>query len=443
VLKAELGVDRAYIVPDHDEPGHRHAHQVAASLRGVGIEVHVVHLPGLHDGALAAKHGRDISNYLETHAIAELRRHAEATPIWTPAAAPTAAVADPDQCQWFDLATRESWPCEPLRPLVAGIVAAGNVVNVAGQSQVGKTLVGMSLTRSLIQGGSLFQKFPVTPVERLLYLVLEDPARRIQERLLDLDHEFPPTTEPGRCMFCVVPTFTLTEEWGWTWLEYVLTNPRRQVLVLDTYQRATPGLESFDDKAQSKILHRLANLTRRLGVTLFILDHIRKQPGSGRRRGELSIDDVKGSGGKAQNADCVILMERTPDKTAIRFQAFSKDFDQPVRVLVRVAPRGSSGPKFTYLADLDDLGSGAQARGAATRQRILDALTPEVWTSLTDVMTAVGLARSTVLAHVKRLVAAGELEDNGAPTRFRRYRRGSHSSDGTRASETDSSENED
>ena len=75
----------AYVLRDHDVPGHRHGIQVATSLHAAGVEVRMPSLSGLHDGPPATKHGRDVSNWLDAgHSADELRALAEATPIWTP-----------------------------------------------------------------------------------------------------------------------------------------------------------------------------------------------------------------------------------------------------------------------------------------------------------------------------------------------------------------------
>ena len=83
------------------------------------------------------------------------------------------------------------------------------------------------------------------------------------------------------------------------------------MVFLDTYQKATPGLNSFDDAAQSHLLHRLLDLTRRRGLTLLVNDHLRKQPAQGKRRQQISKEEIKGTGGKVANTDCVILLART------------------------------------------------------------------------------------------------------------------------------------
>lgn len=184
-------------------------------------------------------------------------------------------------------------------------------------------------------------------------------------------------------------------------------------MVLDTYQRATPGVESFDDKTQGPILHRLAELTRRFDVTMIVIDHIRKQANTGRRRGEIAIDDIKGSGGKAQNADAVILLARTPDRKHLKLQCLGKDFDEPIRILLRVAPKGSAEAKFTYIGELAELGTTNREKGEATRKRILEALPPGTRHTIPALARALELSESTVKRHINQLIKAGLVDEGG------------------------------
>jgi hypothetical protein len=416
-LKTEAGVERAYILPDHDVPGHRHAQQVAASLHRVGIEVRIVLLPELHEGPPEPAHGRDISDWFAGHTADELRRYASEAPVWTPPAPPT-----PAHWQRLDLADLADWPCDPLEPIVEGWFARRTLVYVAAETQTGKTLLFLYVLWRSVHGGRLFDRYAVTPVERVAYLVLEDPARRIRDRFVDMAKEFPTPVARERCVLHIAPGFTLTDEKFWAWLEHIIATERRQLVILDTYQRATPGVESFDDKAQGPILHRLAELPRRFDVTIIVIDHVRKRANTGRRRSDIGIDDIKGSGGKAQNADAVILLARTPDRKQLTVQVFGKDFDEPIRILLRVAPKGSADPKFTYIGDLAELGTSNREKGEATRKRILDALLPRVWTGVPELVRRLELARSTIQEHLKHLVTIRAVEVDG-DRKFYRYRR--------------------
>jgi len=336
---------------------------------------------------------------------------------------PEPAFSVPPHWKRLDVAAVHDWECAPLKPIVADIIAQGNFVFVAAQSQTGKTLWGLNLARNILQGKALFGKYTITPVQKVAYLLLEDPDRRAQDRIIDNEPEFPQPLDAERFIIHIAPSFTLLDDRMFEWLENVIVSEKREVVFLDTYQKGTPGLNSFDDEKQGVILHKLANLTRRLNVTLIVLDHFRKgnSNGKGKRGGsEVTIDDLKGTGGKAQNADCVILMERSADRKQIKFQAFSKDFDTPVRILLNVAPKGSVGPKFSYTADLDQLGQDSRQRGTATRLRILESMKPGDWMGASEVAAAVKMADSGVRAHLKALIDAGKLDSSGIG-KWKRY----------------------
>jgi hypothetical protein len=318
----------------------------------------------------------------------------------------------PQHWKRLDLANLHDWKCKPLVPVVEGMIAEGTVNYVAAETQTGKTLLFQNMARQLIQSSEIFGKFKITPVDRLLYLVLEDPERRVRDRLVDSEHEFPTPVESEKCIFYVAPGFRLDDERMFAWLESIIEKEGRKVVFLDTYQKSTPGISSFDDEKQSVILHKLADLTRRLSVTLIIIDHVRKRPGTGKRT-ELSIDDIKGTGGKAQNADCVILMERTPDRKQIKFQAFSKDFDQPVRILLNVAPKGSTEPKFSYAGDLEALGRSRHEQAEARKQAVLEAMQPGEWRKASEIAAAAKVPERSIHRTLKNLQDANLIDKMG------------------------------
>ncbi len=68
------------ILPDNDDPGRKHAQQVARSLHGVARSVKVIELPGLPEKG-------DVSDWSAAgHTAAELELIAEAVPVWEPPA---------------------------------------------------------------------------------------------------------------------------------------------------------------------------------------------------------------------------------------------------------------------------------------------------------------------------------------------------------------------
>ena len=181
-LRTVAGVERAYLLRDHDVPGHRHADQVAASLHRVGIEVRIVLLPGLHDGAPAPNHGRDISHWLETHDIAELKTRAAETPPWIPTPEPQttshSAGLDPALLDDVTIVVQEGLQIarDGVPYAVDGIVPALGMVGVqVAFSKVGKTTSGQQLGGAVACGTPFLGR--ATRPTRVLILAAEDPAR--------------------------------------------------------------------------------------------------------------------------------------------------------------------------------------------------------------------------------------------------------------------------
>jgi hypothetical protein len=372
-------------------------------------------------GAVSCSNGCATDTILQKFGLPCLSHKEEAPPWDVYDAEDQSQFTPPEHWKLLDATHVKEWWTEPLIPLIDRILAKGNFLFVAAQTQTGKTLLLLYVARKLVSGGLLFGKYQVTPGNKVLYVVLEDPDRRIKERLLDAEHDFPPLPE-GQFQIAVWPGFTIVNEAGWLYFKNFIVEQKFDVVFIDTYQRATPGINSFDDEKQSIPPHRLATLTRETGITLGIIDHVRKDA-NGKKRTALTLDDIKGTGGKAQNADCVILMERTgKGRSQIKLQAFSKDFDAPVGILLEIAPKGSTEPKFQYVCDLSDLSEGSRQKGEQNRNKILESMpaTGE-WIQSKDLREKTGLSRNVFSDHMGGLVKSGKVEQSGETT-AKKYR---------------------
>ncbi len=403
------------ILPDNDGPGGKHAHQVAASLHGKVASIRVLELAGL------AEKG-DVSDWLMGRdpeaAAEELSWLSDGAQEWKPTEqtgeAAAAGFTPPAHWELLDVADVENWTCPELEWIVEHIVAKGNLVFVAADTQCGKSLLALYLSLKILIGGTLFGKFQIKPVKRVLYLLLEDPSRRAKKRILDLRKDL--RVKPEQFMVYVAPGFAVNDDAHFAWLREFIRQGGYDFVILDTYQKATPGISSFDDVKQGPILHKLANLTRELNLTLWIHDHYRKDNGQKRRR-ELDLSSLKGTGGKPQNADCYILMERT-DNT-IKVLVSSKDTDKKPRFLLNVSREGSTEEKFTYGGDLSE-GNDMAAIGLANQEKVLNACSD--WSSCKDVVGRTSLTDSTVGKHLRNLRKAGKIEQlgKGPSTQYRK-----------------------
>ena len=321
----------------------------------------------------------------------------------------------PKDWRLLDAADVEDWKCSPLMVQIEGIIALGNLVLLAAATQTGKTLLTLYMALLLACGGKLFGKFNVTPVTKILYLCLEDPDRRIQSRILDIQSA-EPALKPKKRAFQIyfASGLTLTDDRYFDYLENLIQKKKFAVVFLDTYQKATPELSSFDDAEQSKILHRLVELTRKYLVTIIVLDHLRKAQGP-RKRQTVTIDDIKGTGGKAQNADCVILLHRM-GRRQLSFESQSKDFDEPVELSLDVSPQGSGEPKFQVSASL----FGHQSPADRKRAKVLEAIKPGEKLSSGEVAARAKVSPATALRYLKELVVDGKVKVTGTG-RWTRY----------------------
>jgi len=153
-------------------------------------------------------------------------------------------------------------------------------------------------------------------------------------------------------------------------------------------------------------------------VTLIILDHLRKDIANKRFA---TPADIKGTGGKVQNADVVILIERSGDQ--LKFSSYSKDWDRDVRFLLEVSPQGSSEPKIKYVDDLTDLGTESQKKAWESKLKVLDAMSFMEWVSTGQLVKPTGMSAQTIRNHLKTLVEEGEVEHNGESNKKSKYRR--------------------
>lgn len=135
------------IIPDRDEPGRRHAEQVARSLYGVAVSVKVLELPG--DVV------KDVSNWLQAGGTREeLERLADEAPEWTPSAISVSDVDEiepalptpppsPDPAAFHGLAGEvvEAFDpyteADPVAVLAQFLVVFGNVIGRTAHVRVG------------------------------------------------------------------------------------------------------------------------------------------------------------------------------------------------------------------------------------------------------------------------------------------------------------------
>jgi DNA-binding transcriptional ArsR family regulator len=319
----------------------------------------------------------------------------------------------------FDVADIRQWQCPDLEPIIDGILAKGNLLWLAAETQTGKSLFMLWICLQLLSKGRLFDKFAITPVRRILYIAAEDPARRFKARLLDMT---PAEIEPGRFVVYVAPGLSLADVLCFQFLETMIQEGGFDFVVIDTFQAVSPGVNSFDDEKLSVIIRHLLDITRKLGTTIVVNDHFRKSQNN-KKRSDLDLNDVKGSGGKLQNCDVFLLMDRKDGK--LRISGKSKEWDRPIGFLLDIAPQGTKDtPKFTYAGDLGDMAVNMKQLGEVNRAKVLEAMPSDDWVTRAQIVTATGMTDRTVKNHIAGLIKSGLVHTNGKEGKAIRYQSG-------------------
>jgi DNA-binding transcriptional ArsR family regulator len=324
-----------------------------------------------------------------------------------------------DYWRLYDVSDVQKWECPPLQPIIEGILAKGNLCWIAAETQTGKTLFMLFVCLQLLRRGKLFDKFPITPVNKILYLGLEDPARRFKARLAEMITK---AIEAGRFVMYIAPGLSIADSRCFQFLENMIEEGGFDLVVVDTFQAATMGIPSFDDEKLSIVIRRLLEITRRLGTTIIVNDHFRKTQNHKKRIG-LDLNDVKGSGGKLQNADVFLLMDRQNGQ--LRISGKSKEWDRPIGFLLNVTPQGSTeAEKFTYAGDLEDMAANMKVLGKTNRKKVLEAIPGDDWVTRAQIVIATGMTDRTVKNHIASLIKSDLVHTNGREGKAIRYQSG-------------------
>ncbi len=332
----ELRGRQVVILPDNDEPGRRHAQQIAASLGGVATSSRVVDLPGLPE------HG-DVSDWLEHHSKDDL-------------VAACAHPTSPSAAAWPEPEDRGDAVLSALGAVeyVEDLVRPGHIVTVAAEEGTGKSFaVGGELAiRKAAAGGSFAGTWPIRKGGHVLVMSemhSDDDFQREQTVLSALELER--SALKGR--YYRLPLMTAAHgkpalaELGWR--EWVLGWCKAHaivLLVLDTATGATL-VDPWGQQIQAVFRDLRLMLDGYPELAIVLVVHCKKPSNGHRPRG---ISDVIGEW--ARWCDTVLLLERD-GPTRTRLTTFKRVRHERRIVVTKrggllVEPKdvsGDSGPK--------------------------------------------------------------------------------------------------
>lgn len=233
------------IIPDNDEPGHKHADMVRVSLEGVARKVRILELPVAPKG--------DVSDYLDAHSPDDLRA------LLRPSVAPTLDA----YINSFGVATTPD--------LYPDIVPTGALVVFVGQPRSFKTMAALQMMFSVASGQRWLGHDPTT-TGSCLYVSEEGSRKKVADRLVAMRDAYRPVED---IHILHREGITLgTPSWDRV-RETLDEMARPQLVVLDTLAALMTGDEnSVADIREA--LRPIQGLITDYGVTVALVHHVNK-----------------------------------------------------------------------------------------------------------------------------------------------------------------------
>jgi AAA domain len=168
------------VLPDNDEPGRKHAEQVAKSLSGVAASVKVLTLPGLPEGG-------DIYDWIQAGGSAEQ--------LWALVETDADKQTENDQSKetgWrsyvFTAAALRIMEFPEISYVVPGLIPEGLTI-LAGKPKIGKSWMALDVAIGVADKKDVLGGLHVAQGD-VLYCCLEDNPRRLQRRITKLISPF-------------------------------------------------------------------------------------------------------------------------------------------------------------------------------------------------------------------------------------------------------------
>ncbi|HEY6406262.1 MAG TPA: AAA family ATPase, partial [Ktedonobacteraceae bacterium] len=310
------GIDRLYLMQEPDAGGTAFVNQLTRKLEGWqwSGKVFVLRLEGVKDPN--ELHQLDRQGFRTTfqHALDQ------AEPLSSRSS--QSALSPPQQSQpaIFSLPDLLSWELPPVRWTIPDILPEGLTL-LAGKPKLGKSWLALSVALSIAAGGVALGTQTVAKGD-VLYLALEDNARRLQSRARRLLESM--TETPSNLEFAL--DWPRLGEGGLTHLEeYLKAHPDLRLVVIDTWARVAPPsrerrCSQYEGDYES--LTPLKRLADTYHVSILAVHHLRKTGSSD------VLDEIIGSTGVTGAVDGTLILKRDRGQTDATLFVTGRDVER-------------------------------------------------------------------------------------------------------------------
>lgn len=256
------------IVRDGDDPGHRHAEEVARSLEGIAKSVRVVDVAA----------GKDLTDHVHAgYGLADLidvdDQRRELIERYPPLHWPSVWIGTSDEPDW----------------IVRDVLERGRSHALFSPAKAGKSLLLADLVAALVTGRDVLgQANPLGP-QTVLYVDMENTPADLRQRFDAMGYGPDNLARLVYLSFPMLPPLDTAA--GGAHLLALAQHYDPVLIALDTVSRVVAGEENSADTFRALYRHTLAPL-KASGRTLVRLDHEGKDANAGQRGSSAKVDDV-------------------------------------------------------------------------------------------------------------------------------------------------------
>jgi hypothetical protein len=276
---------------------------------------------------------------------------------------------------------------------VPGVIPEGLTV-LAGAPKVGKSWFAANGALAVAQGGRAFGRVAVEQ-GAALYMALEDPPRRLQQRLSMMLAGSPAPAELTLATEC--DPFPAGIDRIDRWLR---TAPNPRLVIVDVWAKVRPALQDKGSQylADYAAASPLKTLADEHGVAIVLLHHTRKMGA------EDFLDTVSGTNGITGAADTIMVLKRARNAADAILSITGRDVSEAEHALTFDATLGTwsmlAGPASDYAM-------------ASTRRAIVAAVRDAEGIGPKAIAEATGIEYATVKQTVRRMVDDDQLDTDG------------------------------
>jgi hypothetical protein len=257
---------------DHDRAGVEQAEKVAKLVYPNTKAIKVVDC--FAGEPLPEKHGKDISDYLETHSLEELRELIKQTPIYTPS-----VESVPDTSKELEVVCLTDVESEETNWLWKPFIPIGEFTLIDGIEGLGKSWVCCALACAVAGGNRLpFSESEAFPPSNVLIMSAEDSlSKTVKPRLISMKANL-------TRIFAIDELFSLSDDKDLIRFEAIIAKYEPILVIIDPIFSYTGGKNLNQESESRPIAQKLIKIAQKFNCAILGVRHIGKSKGNGEAR---------------------------------------------------------------------------------------------------------------------------------------------------------------